>query len=347
MAGYSTSRTEAGSAIPDELRPLLGTAGAVGKQFALQGAPLLASLMTTSRPQHIPGLSPLERFGGNVISQQAGESPYLREAALTNLGAVMGGSVRREPEYRMGMGQFGDILSGGIRRTPEYGLGMGQLQQLVEGDIGESPVTQQAISALRAPLEQQFFETTLPTIQNQMALAGMGHSAALGDQIRKALGGAMGTFQKGITPLLQQEVGFRQQAVPTLLGMAESQVGRQERIAPQLLGMAESQVGRQERIAPQLLGLAESQVGRQQQGVPMLLDLAQRDMQQAVGFGGMERGIEEARGQAALQDLLRRQNIIEKGVFGPVQTVIPSGMGGAAVTTTGENRAPFMFGGSK
>jgi len=359
----------------------------------------LSNLMRTGIRQEPEYGTGIRQLGSLMRGSIRGEPEYQR--GFSELGSLLSGSIRREPEYGAGIGQLGSLVSTGMRREPEYGAGLGQLGALVGGRIGESPVTQQAIAALRAPLEAQFFETTLPTIQNQMSLAGLGRSGALGDEIRKAALSTAGVFQKGITPLLQQEISMRERAVPQLLSLAREQTGFQERAVPQLLSLAREQVGRQERAIPMMFGLAEAQAGRQERGIaellglaegqaarrergatqmlglseaqagrqeraasqmlnlaesqmarreraiPTLLTLAQQGIQNALGFGGMERGIEEARGQATLQDLLRRQGLAERSVFGPMQTLLPASIGSGPQVQTGKNYAPFLLGGTK
>ena len=232
-----------------------------------------------------PELRPLMSgaAGAGMEALQAG-LPSLLQSMLTPF-------VQRIPGLNPLEQSAGGQIGSQLEEAPALReAGIGQLAQLTGGEVGQSPVTQQAISALRAPLRREFETQFLPGLQSQMSLAGLGRSGALGSQMLQAEDQFQERFQKGITPFLQEEVAMRERAVP------------------------------------------------------QYLNLAQQGVQQGLGFGGMERGIEEAKGVAELADIQNRQQLAEKAVFGPVQTLLPSSIGQDVRTT---QRAPFMFGGTK
>ena len=116
---------------------------------------------------------------------------------------------------------------------------LAQIGQLTGGPLGSSPATIAAMNAVRNP------------VLNDLALAGLGNSDAIGSNLAAAY-----------SPILAQEMAQRAAVVPQLANIGNTLANRQS----QLLGE---------------YGAGEEQV----------------------------RGIEEARGQATMQDFLRRQGL--------------------------------------
>jgi hypothetical protein len=114
-----------------------------------------------------------------------------------------------------------------------------QINFLTGGPLGSSPATIAAMDAVRNP------------VLNDLALAGLGNSDAIGSNLAGAY-----------APILAQEQAMRAGVIPQLTGLGNTLANRQSNLLSEY-------------------GASEEQ----------------------------GRGIEEARGQATLQDLLRRQGL--------------------------------------
>jgi len=84
------------------------------------------------------------------------------------------------------------------------------LTPMLEGQPGQSPLTQAAVQA--------FQQNTLPIIQQQMQLAGLGRSGALGVSIADAMASAMPQF-------IQQDIQNRLTAAGMIPQFALGQEG--------------------------------------------------------------------------------------------------------------------------
>ena len=83
------------------------------------------------------------------------------------------------------------------------------LQQFMGGPIGYSPMTTAAVNA--------FQEQSLPTIQQQFELMGMGRSPAMGQAVGSSL-------TQALVPFIQGDLNNRMQALQ--LGLGQQQVGQ-------------------------------------------------------------------------------------------------------------------------
>lgn len=162
------------------------------------------------------------------------------------------------------------------------------------GPIGSSPATVEGMKAL----ETQFTDVTKPTIENEMAAAGLGRSGALGDSLARARSGVAAAT----VPLLQSDEMNRLAAAQGLSGLGSSEM-------QQLLAGSAG--------AGTLGQVAESQTtGRNQQA----FDAAE-----------VIRQMVQSRNQEAQQDFLRRQALTE-GISGTVTGFAPATFASAGTT---------------
>jgi hypothetical protein len=231
-----------------------------------------------------------------------------------------------------------------------------ELRPLMRGAAGAG------VDALNVGLPSLLQSMQTPFVQRIPGLDPLEQLA--GQQIGSQLGEAPGLRQAGIGQLAQLtggEVGqspatqqaikalraplrreFETQFLPGLQSqMSLAGLGRSGALGSQMV-QAEEQF--QERFQKGITPFLQEEVAMRERAVPQYLNLAQQGMQQGLGFGGMERGIEEAKGVAELADVQNRQQLAEQAVFGPVQTLLPSSIGQNVRTT---QRAPFMLGGTK
>src|SRR3990167_3853633 len=141
---------------------------------------------------------------------------------------------------------------------------------MLEGQPGQSPLTQAAVQA--------FQQNTLPIIQQQMQLAGLGRSGALGVSIADAMASAMPQF-------IQQDIQNRLAAA----GMIPQFALGQEGLTQQAAGSA-ADIAQQNQLAQMQLAL------------------------QAAGAGGeLQQGIAQQALDAAQLERLRLQGLSEAG----------------------------------
>jgi hypothetical protein len=91
---------------------------------------------------------------------------------------------------------------------------MGAYQRMIDTQPGQSPATQAAIAAL----EEQYQRNTLPSLQNQAALSGLGKSGALLDATAAARSGVSAAE----VPLLQADIQNQMQGAQGLLGIGQT-----------------------------------------------------------------------------------------------------------------------------
>lgn len=167
---------------------------------------------------------------------------------------------------------------------------------------GQSPLTQSAIAA--------FNQSTLPVIQNQMALQGLSQSPALGMALGSSLAQALPQFIMGGEQL-------NQSGAKTYADILNMQQQNQLAANQQSLG------------AMQLLGQTGNQASAAQNA----------QLQNALGiFGGggqLQQNITQQQLDNAQMDFLRRQGLAEQsttGLFGG--TTLPPTLQQTAKTTT-------------
>lgn len=231
--------------------------------------------------------------------------------------------------------------------TPLTNWALQQYAPFTEGQIGYSPLTQAALDA--------FQQQTLPVIQQQFELQGLGRSPALGVATGQALATAL-------PPFISQDIQNRLAAAQAITGAGAEDVQRQyaatvtdlqNRLAAtgfipqaeqlvQQAAMNTAQVAQAEQARQlQALGLA----GQLTTGLAPLLGSAAQLQQaqqqlalQAWGQGGQEQA-QTAQGllDARQMELLRQQALTEAGTLGLFgSAVIPPTVAGKSITTGGK-----------
>ena len=206
-----------------------------------------------------PELKPLFKQTGTTISN-------LQPDAASGFSQFFQPNVQQIPGFTPGqeaISQFQGQRAFGSPLNFLDAASLAQLNELTGGPLGQSPATIAAMQAVREP------------VLNDLALAGLGNSSAVGSDLGSAF-----------APILAQEQALRFQSVPLLQNLSNTAENRQSQF------------------------LSE--------------------------FGATEearRGIEEARGQAALSDFLRRQGLGSEFTTGILGN-FPSITGGTTSTKT-------------
>lgn len=160
--------------------------------------------------------------------------------------------------------------------------------------IMNDPVVAAAMAHYRAKVQ--------PGIENSMALAGLGHSTALGT----AEGDATANL---LMPLYQDSAG-RQERVNTQGAQAmEAELQRRERS-----GVRQSEALQNQ--ASQLMNMGNTSTGRRQQ-----------TMQDYLNYGSTERGVNQSIYDSRHDDMLRRQALAEQGLMVPFGQTMPAAFG--------------------
>jgi len=265
----------------------LGGGGASG----LPGTPLDEFLFP--RPQQIPGFTP-SQFDVLGQQQQRAFGPQItpQEQQAQNLAGGFG-QLRFPEASALGLSQnFGGL------RFPEL-LGLGQIGQFAGGEIGQSPATLAAMAAVRGP------------VLNDLALAGLGNSGAVGTELAGAF-----------APILAQELQIRAGVIPQLLGL-----GQQLRGGDVSAANLQSQIGERLRAGDVAGANLLAQQGQ-------VLDLREsRRLGELGATAEQQRTLQQQQQEAIFNDFLRRQGIgssLTTGLLGG----FPAGLGAGAVTTT-------------
>ena len=164
----------------------------------------------------------------------------------------------------------------GATANPAEQAALNQLGFFSQGALGSSPATLAAMSA--------FNQFSVPEIEQQLALAGLGRSGAVGQSIGDAQAKAM-------VPLLQTEMANRLQAANATAGIGQAEQARQIQTAGIMAGLSQQEINA-------LLGAAGVQagVGGAQQG-------------RTIQAGNIMGNIGQNVGQQALQDAQIRANL--------------------------------------
>ena len=190
------------------------------------------------------------------------------------------------------------------------------LAQFTGGPIGSSPIFGAAVDAFKA--------NTLPVIQQQFQLQGLGNSPALGQAAGTALGA-------NLVPLLQGEMANRLAAIQQMQGRRAGMTSE--------LGLAANIVDQNQQRALDAARLAGSLQLGLSDPLRAAAQLGQSRQQLALesfgAAGQAQRGVELERVDAQMQDFLRRQALSEAattGVFGG--SVLPPTLSQSGVSKT-------------
>lgn len=285
----------------------------------LQQAQGRAPLYQFMDPQvrQVAGFNPMQSWTNQTIQGMTGMPQQTAQAAnlYGGLPGQAGQQVGVTGLEQQGLGTLNQMVGVAGQdvgmQGPEYAA-LQQLAQLTGGPLGSSPATQAGMSA--------FEQLVKPGMQNDLNVMGMGRSGAGAEQINLARTAAA-------TPLLQQEIQNRANAVPQYLNLggtlgqrATEGIGRET----QALG---SYGGAQMGLGGAEAGRMESAIQRLLQGTQVaaggLTGIGQQQLnaaQSAATLGGAQGALEQQTAQSALdaplQDFIRRQGLAQNVTTG-------------------------------
>lgn len=291
------------------------TTGDTRQRWTVQGGPGTGQVVPRSNPVPVPGGNPDPR----VITPRPTDPPY---PGWLN-GNSGTGPDRRSPTQGGGW-VGGGTPTPGTNPGPTFGQGM---LPAVERDvnsfatspnqIGATPFWQSPgiLSASQdvvgsnvannpavAAAVNDFNLNTAPTIENQMALSGLGRTSATANALARAQA-------QMLTPLYQQALDLENQRLGRQSGAVESELGRRDAAQQREAQALQTQ-------ASMLLGYGQTQTDRLNSAI-----------QTAMANGATERDIRQQYGDAAYNDFMRRQALSEESTFGPFGNTIGSMFG--------------------
>ena len=257
----------------------------------------------------------------NALTGAAGQrvsTPGAETQALSQLGNYLNQPISTPQAEQQTMTQMANYLNQPISTPQAETQALAQIGQLTGGALGSSPSTQQAIAAL----EHQYNTRALPSLQNQLSMAGLGRSGALEQGITDLRGQLFGAE----VPLLQQEIANREQTIPYLQDIAKAQQGRQTGVSERLLqtmpflqDVGRAQQGRQTSMSDRLLSTmpALQDIGKSQQG------RSTNDIERVIqGLNSQATGFSSLGGQLAgrSETDLQRDAATQLGMGGQLQS---------------------------
>lgn len=348
--GSQTVKTE----IPKEMKPLISNA--VGQAIDLQNIMPITGF-AGSNPQQIPGLTPQQLaliqatmdYATNPSLQTTNPELAAWDTSQALTGGLMGyaGSPSMNATVQSGLNlaqgssgpnsfqtSGGEFAGAGAEMSPAEQEALAQLGFFTGGQLGQSPAT---LAATRA-----FNQFSVPEIEQQLALAGLGRSGAVGTSIGDAQ-------VKAMIPLLATEMANRLQATGMTADIGQAAQGRKLQ-AGQIMGNIGGDVGKQGLGAAQLIantGLqsdtlrlqaaqqAATIAAQQAAAGQVLANRARADTQAALEAAGLPREIAAQQAEAAYNDYIRQQQLSEAATLGPLGQVLPSTIGQVSKTSGG------------
>lgn len=210
-------------------------------------------------PQATNYLQQITGQGFDTLNTPISQSPALA-AFYQNLMNAQGqlgqqvGATSQEQGATSSLNSLTGVAGQPITTPDAETQALAQIGQLTGGQIGSSPATQQAIAAL----EQQYNTRALPSLQNQLAQAGLGRSGALEQGVADLRGQLFGAE----VPLLQQEISNREQTLPILQSIAQAQQGRQTGATDRLIQALSTQASGLTNLGGQLGSRTQADIQR-------------------------------------------------------------------------------------
>ena len=188
------------------------------------------------------------------------------------------------------------------------------------------------MTASKSYLESVLQTQALPRIQNELALAGLGTSGALQSELESLAGQYFG----GLANLLGTEQQIRAQTSPLGLQMGLGALETPLRLMGLAPGFAQATQALGESALAPAFQIAQMIPALQQQGfgrIPTVSGLA-------LPLAGLERQLGQTAEDAAYQNMLRQQALVEQFIFGTFTGGLPSALGSRA--TTARQGASFL-----
>ena len=287
-SGTQTTKNQ----IAPELKPLFGQTGT--ELMRLQGMAPMDPFLGVN-PQQIPGATPGQMDILGAQRTRAFGEPLTTQEQQAQMLAGNFGQMRAPEQSAYNLSQnFGQL------RMPEN-FGLLQAAEFAGGPMGSAPATQAAMAAVRDP------------VLNDLALAGLGNSTAVGSNLGAAY-----------APILAQEMAIKAGIIPQLFGLGQNLRGGD-------IAAGGLQAGLGERMRA-------GDVAGAQRLAQLGATVADRQSQLLSEYGTSEeatRKIAEAQQAAAYQDFLRRQQISQSLTTGLLSS-FPN-IGGSQVTRTNQS----------
>ena len=287
MGGKGGSTSSQSPEIPAELKALFSQAAGVAGGVS-QAAPWAQYL--GSFPTPVSGYADLSTYAMEQIPRLFQQTP--EQAAWWGINAEI-------PE-----------LTSMPVQTPraemsQYNL----LRGLTGGPIGQSPLLQEGVAS--------FVQNSLPLIQNQLAVAGLGRSGSLGPSIATGL-------SQTLTPLIQQEISNRVGALSVLQQMAQAETSR-------YLYPREQTVNALQQMSAETMQMATLSFQQQMQAINTALQAGQ---------------IQEAKANelaaSAQAEFQRLYALAQQSSFGVLGQAVPSMIGSIGKTSQSGTTMEFL-----
>jgi hypothetical protein len=224
--------------------------------------------------------------------------PPTKDDINSNLSDTLGGLAKPPVDpYQKAIGTVESAGTGQLSAATPFGQSPGVLggYARVSGDaVRNDP-------AVAAALDE-FQKLTLPGIQNEYTLSGLGRSTAVPSAI--SLGQA-----SMLTPLMQDALGREQHRLDRGYGATEEELGRRERSSVRRADATSQRIG-------QLMGLSAQQYGQRQGAI-----------QTGLQAGGTQRGVAQQGLSNQYTDFLRRQGLSEQALYAPFGSTGTAGIG--------------------
>lgn len=308
QSGSSTTVQRA--EIPQELQPLYSSTSSriVDAQNTM---PITG--YAQPQPMEIAPMNPFQTAGLSGISYLGQRPAEANAAYLYALAAPFAGGMMPDTSNLQALGvQLPGVLNAANVQAPT------QISPEQYASIMQSP----GYLATKTAFEQG----TAPTIENQMALSGLGRSSSLADALSLgwsqmapgAIESEFGRMERGIERELAAQqwneanrMAAEQYNLSQMLGVDQWNEAQRLAAEQHIAGLGENAITRQTQalgaMAPALASMAASETGRRQ-----------LEQLSYMTGGDVYRDIEQAVNTAAYQDFLRRQELATNALYAPM-----------------------------
>lgn len=246
-------------------------------------------------PMYIPDPSSAVQTGTNFINPQVQQVAPLSD--LERQAMALSPDLAKTPLNELTAMRYADQIPGLAAKT------VSNADYYRPGAFENSDYYKTALNAFKTG--------AAPTIENQMALAGLGRSSSMAR--------ALGDSWAGVVPSVLSQ--YSTQYVEPEMARQESDINRQ--------------INSLASLVPILFSAGTQDTARMNQAIASLLQT-----------GNMERSIEQAKNDAEYSDMLRRQALAEEALYTPMGMLLPSSIGQSAKTVGGSTTTQSSLGGT-
>lgn len=263
-----SSQSSSSAQIPSQLNSLIGPQGIVPQQLTAGltsgQIPSIGNLIQNYPLQQIAGLTPQQQ---SVISEyeNLGANPFALNSQENQASSLYGGNTINQPFAGITGGDVGSAFrSLASGQSNPYEQKAANIYDYLAGGLN-----------VAVPYGENVFESmTAPTVESQMALAGLGNSGAAGENL------AMAGEQMAL-PLAEQGLNLESTAASGLAGLG-SQIASQEATGASGLASArEAGISAQQGAAGGLANLGSTSFNQGMQNLTNSLQAAGMSQQQA------------------------------------------------------------------